>query len=61
MALRVAEFFQLDRSLIERVDSSTFAQAARRPLRTGFVIVKAQAELGYQPHSFEQGIALMDG
>jgi len=59
MALRVADFFQLDRSLIERVDSSTFSQPARRPLRTGFVIAKAQAELGYQPHSFEQGIALL--
>lgn len=61
MALRVADFFQLDRGLIERVDSSTFSQPARRPLRTGFVIAKAQAELGYQPHSFEQGIALVAG
>jgi len=61
MALRVADFFRLDRSLIARVDSSTFSQPARRPLRTGFVIAKAQAELGYQPHSFEQGIALVAG
>jgi dTDP-4-dehydrorhamnose reductase len=61
MALRVADFFQLDRGLIERVDSSTFSQPSRRPLRTGFVISKAQAELGYQPHSFEQGIALVAG
>jgi dTDP-4-dehydrorhamnose reductase len=61
MALRVADFFQLDGSLIERVDSSTFVQPARRPLRTGFIIAKAQAALGYQPHSFEQGIALVAG
>jgi len=61
MALRVADFFQLDQGLIERVDSSTFSQPARRPLRTGFIIAKAQAELGYLPHSFEQGIALVAG
>lgn len=59
MALRVADFHQLDHGLIERVDSSIFSQPARRPLRTGFVIAKAQTELGYQPHTFEQGIALV--
>ncbi|MDO7874609.1 SDR family oxidoreductase [Hymenobacter sp. ASUV-10] len=61
MALRVADFFQLDSTLIERVNSSTFSQPARRPLRTGFVIAKAQTELGYEPRSFEQGIALVAG
>lgn len=61
MALRVAGFFGLDRRLIERVDSSTFSQPARRPLITGFTIAKAQAELDYRPHSFEQGLALVAG
>lgn len=61
MALRIAAFFRLDPGLIERVDSSTFSQPARRPSRTGFVIAKAQLELGYQPHSFEQGIARVAG
>ncbi|WBA40435.1 SDR family oxidoreductase [Hymenobacter canadensis] len=57
MALRVADYFQLDASLIERVDASTFSQTAERPLRTGFIIDKARRALGYQPHTFEQGIA----
>ncbi len=59
MAEQVADFFDLDKSLLERVDSSTFTQPARRPPRTGFIIAKAERELGYQPHSFAEGIALL--
>jgi dTDP-4-dehydrorhamnose reductase len=59
MALRVAAYFELDKSLIEKADGSTFSQPAKRPPRTGFVISKARQELGYQPHTFEQGIALV--
>jgi len=59
MALQVAEYFQLDSSLIATVDSSTFSQPAKRPLRTGFIIDKARRELGYQPRRFAEGIALL--
>lgn len=59
MAQQVASFFRLDQSLLERVDSSTFTQPARRPVRTGFNIAKAERELGYQPRSFAEGIALL--
>jgi len=59
MALRVATFFGLDTSLLTKVDSTTFSQPARRPLRTGFLIDKARQVLGYQPHSFEEGISLL--
>ena len=59
LALRVAAHFNLDASLIERVDASSFTQPARRPARTGFFIDKARRELGYQPHSLAEGIALV--
>jgi dTDP-4-dehydrorhamnose reductase len=59
MAEQVADFFGLDTALLERVDSTTFTQPARRPLRTGFYIKKAECELGYQPRSFAEGIALL--
>lgn len=59
MALQAADFFQLDSSLIERVDARSFTQPARRPARTGFIISKAERELGYQPHSFREGMALL--
>jgi dTDP-4-dehydrorhamnose reductase len=59
MALLVADYFGLDASLIQQVDASTFSQKARRPLRTGFDISKAERHLGYVPHSFREGIALV--
>ena len=59
MALRVAEYFGLDAGLIEKVDASTFSQPARRPARTGFLIEKARRELGFRPHTFAEGIALV--
>ena len=59
MALRVADYFGLDNSLIEKADGSTFSQPARRPARTGFLIAKARRELGYSPHTFAEGIALV--
>lgn len=59
IAHKTADFFKLDKSLIKAADSSTFKQPARRPLTTGFIITKAERELGYKPHSFEQGIAVL--
>ncbi len=59
MAQQVADFFGLDPALLERVDSTTFTQPARRPPRTGFIIEKAERELGYQPRTFAEGIALL--
>ncbi|NDC78838.1 MAG: SDR family oxidoreductase [Chitinophagia bacterium] len=57
MALRTADLLGLDATLMTRVDASTFSQPARRPLRTGFVIDKARRLLGYEPLSFEEGLA----
>ncbi|HEX8330706.1 MAG TPA: NAD(P)-dependent oxidoreductase [Hymenobacter sp.] len=59
MALRVADYFGLDKSLIEKVDASTFSQPARRPVRTGFIIDKARRELGYCPRTFDEGIGIV--
>jgi dTDP-4-dehydrorhamnose reductase len=52
-------FFSLDESLIKRTDSTQFKQPARRPLKTGFNIDKAKNELGYKPHTFEEGLSLL--
>lgn len=59
IAIKAADFFHLDKSLIQEVDSTTFTQPAKRPLKTGFIIDKAKVQLGYEPHSFEEGIAIM--
>lgn len=59
MAMQVAEFFALDKSLIDKADGSTFSQPAKRPARTGFSIRKAENLLGYRPHTFLQGIQMV--
>ncbi|MGV3558477.1 SDR family oxidoreductase [Larkinella arboricola] len=59
MAIKTADYFQLDKSLITQADSSTFTQPARRPPRTGFVLDKPRRVLGYEPKSFEEGIAVL--
>ena len=59
IAIQTADFFTLNKSLIQATDSSRFKQPAVRPAKTGFIIAKAKIELGYQPHSFKEGLALM--
>ncbi|MCC9137281.1 SDR family oxidoreductase [Pontibacter silvestris] len=59
MALIVADFFALDKSLIDKADASTFSQTAKRPPRTGFDITKAETVLGYKPHTFLEGIQMV--
>jgi dTDP-4-dehydrorhamnose reductase len=57
---RVADFWDLDQSLIHEISSADLNQAAKRPVRTGFILDKARVELGYEPRSFEEGLQLLD-
>ncbi len=57
---KVAAHWSLDENLIEEIESHTLQQAAKRPPKTGFIILKAQTELGYQPHSLVQGLSIVD-
>lgn len=58
LVYRVADFFNLDKSPIHSIKSNTLNQAAKRPPKTGFILEKAQKELGYDPMSFEEGLAI---
>jgi dTDP-4-dehydrorhamnose reductase len=59
MAIKTADYFNLDKTLITEANSSTFSQPAKRPPKTGFIIDKAIAILSYKPHSFDQGIEIV--
>lgn len=59
IAIATAEFFKLDKTLINPTDSTRFKQPAERPLKTGFDISKAKRELGYTPHPFTEGLAIL--
>ncbi|MEN2283581.1 SDR family oxidoreductase [Algoriphagus sp. SE2] len=59
MAIITADYFGLDKTLISKVDSKTFTQPAKRPLKTGFILEKARKELGYEPKTFRTAIAIL--
>ena len=60
LVYRVADHWKLDRSLIKPVSSDSIPYAAKRPVRTGFILDKTIKELGYAPHTFEDGLILME-
>lgn len=59
MAMQVADYFNLNKNLIQEANASVFTQTARRPPRTGFIIDKAEQQLNFKPHTFTEGIALV--
>lgn len=59
MAYRVADYFGLDRSLIRPVTTEEMNEATPRPRRSGLSIEKARRELGYRPHTLEEGLKEM--
>lgn len=59
MAIQTADFFKLDKTKINKSDSTSFKQPAKRPLKTGFIIQKAKDQLNYHPKSFAEGIAIL--
>ncbi|OQY74987.1 MAG: dTDP-4-dehydrorhamnose reductase [Ignavibacteriales bacterium UTCHB2] len=57
--MMIADFFNLDKSLIKKIKTEELNQPARRPLKSGLITIKAQSELGYKPHSIIQSLELM--
>ncbi|MAY85060.1 MAG: NAD(P)-dependent oxidoreductase [Flavobacteriales bacterium] len=57
---RVAKHFGLNDAQLSEISSSSLNQAAKRPPKTGFVLDKAMNDLGYDPHSFEEGLSIVD-
>ncbi len=60
MVYAVADHWGLDKSLVTEIDSKALGQAAKRPPKTGFVILKAQTELGYKPRTFKEGLEVVE-
>jgi len=58
-ALRVADVFSLDHSLITPIKTSDLNQPAPRPLKSGLITLKAEVELGLKPATVEQGLAIL--
>ncbi|GAC1596072.1 MAG: SDR family oxidoreductase [Ginsengibacter sp.] len=56
MAIAAARYFNLDEQLVIKTDSASLNEPAKRPLKTGFNIEKAKADLGFIPSRFEEGL-----
>lgn len=56
---RVASYFHLSKEFVSACKSDTLNQPAKRPPVTGFILNKAASVLGYEPHTFEEGIAIL--
>lgn len=57
-AVRFANIFGYDKGLITPVKTASMKMAASRPLRSGFIILKAETALGVQMSNTDQGITI---
>jgi len=53
----VADFWQLDKSLISSIHAKELGQAENRPQKTGFILTKAKQELGFIPTGFRASLS----
>jgi len=58
-ALKIAQIFNLDESLINRVKTDQLNQLAKRPLMAGLVVEKVQEELGVKLLNVEEGLTVL--
>lgn len=60
LVFQVADFWNLDKSLLKMSSSEGIKQPAKRPPITGFIVDKARKELGYNPRSFKEGLEILN-
>jgi dTDP-4-dehydrorhamnose reductase len=60
LVAKVADYWHLDKNLIVEVSGATLNQKAKRPAKTGFDLQKSIRDLDYRPHSFQEGLELLD-
>ncbi|HKI76921.1 MAG TPA: SDR family oxidoreductase, partial [Ignavibacteriaceae bacterium] len=55
----IANFFKLDKNLINPILTEELNQPAKRPLKSGLLTLKAETEIGYKPHVIGETLVLM--
>ena len=57
---RIAKHYGNSLDNLNRISTVTLKQKAGRPPKTGFILDKSRKKLGYNPHSFEECLTLID-
>ena len=57
---RIAKHYGNTTENLNKISTATLNQTAGRPPKTGFFLDKSRQVLGYNPHSFEECLALID-
>jgi len=60
LVAEVADYWKLDKSMMNEISSASLNQEAKRPVKTGFILDKAINELGYKPRSFHEGLKILE-
>lgn len=60
LVFEIADYWNLDKSLVKSITTSSLNQAAKRPLKTNLNLAKANRWFNYQPKSFREGLKLVD-
>jgi dTDP-4-dehydrorhamnose reductase len=60
MVICIANYFNLDKNLVNRITSKELSQVANRPKKTGFILEKAKQQLNYHPKSFNDSLLYID-
>lgn len=58
-AVKLANIFELDENLIIPVKTSDLNQAAPRPMKSSFILLKAETELGLKPLNVTEGLVFL--
>jgi len=57
---RIAKHYGSTTENLNKISTATLNQTAGRPPRTGFILDKSRKVLGYNPHSFEDCLTIID-
>jgi dTDP-4-dehydrorhamnose reductase len=58
-ALMFAKIFSCNKKLITPIKTSSLKQAAARPLKSGFITLKAETDLGVKMYGMERGLTML--
>ena len=57
---RIAKYYGKSTDNLNKISTTKLNQKAGRPSKTGFILDKSIKELGYNPHSFEECLKIID-